>query len=389
MSSASSPIPPPSSHPTLGGKSIETLQQPHQKGPYKSWRKKYRKMRSRFDGVLEDNKRLFREEHKLEVTAKRLREELDGLLELCLDLNENPSIPPELRFNVRPPPRHQPPLPIDSEITPEAANAMVAEYREAVSLGRIPPLDLHVVREQIEQRLAAQGVEELDHLQAHIPHPVPNPDQPFPDDMRQVGDDPPPSYLSAAQEDDYLLRLDAKFGMDQYGLPLSRAAGDSSKLAEEEKQFAEMTPREQDRVTELQNPQSQHNWLKAHGKNTVTADDGGDTDSIAGAETQSASKPKKRGGKGNLAKQLGDRALERAREGLSPSSAGFLEEDELSFLEEGPSSGRKRGRDPDGTYRVKGGRGGGGKGKRKRTSAEGEGSGGGKKARTEAAAAEL
>ena len=77
MSSASSPVPPPSSHPTVGGKSIETLQHSHQKGPYKSWRKKYRKMRSRFDGVLEDNKRLFREEHKLEVTAKRLREELE------------------------------------------------------------------------------------------------------------------------------------------------------------------------------------------------------------------------------------------------------------------------------------------------------------------------
>ena len=68
---------PPSSHPTVGGKSLESLQQSHKRGPYKSWRKKYRKMRARFDGVLEENKRMFKEEHKLQVTAKRLREELE------------------------------------------------------------------------------------------------------------------------------------------------------------------------------------------------------------------------------------------------------------------------------------------------------------------------
>lgn len=60
-------------HPNLGGKSIQSLERPK----YKSWRKKYRKMRHHFDGVLEDNKRLFKEEQKLETIAKRLREELE------------------------------------------------------------------------------------------------------------------------------------------------------------------------------------------------------------------------------------------------------------------------------------------------------------------------
>lgn len=62
----------PSSHPTYGGKSIDGA-----RPPYKSWRKKYRKMRTRFDGVLEENKRLYKEEHKLESIAKRLREEVE------------------------------------------------------------------------------------------------------------------------------------------------------------------------------------------------------------------------------------------------------------------------------------------------------------------------
>lgn len=60
-------------HPTLGGKSLQSIERPR----YKSWRKKYRKMRFRFDGSLEENKRLFKEEQKLECIAKRLREELE------------------------------------------------------------------------------------------------------------------------------------------------------------------------------------------------------------------------------------------------------------------------------------------------------------------------
>lgn len=69
-------------HPTTGGKSIESVQAQQSlaqgdRQPYKSWRKKYRKMRAKFDGVLEENKTLFKQEHKLEGTAKRLREELE------------------------------------------------------------------------------------------------------------------------------------------------------------------------------------------------------------------------------------------------------------------------------------------------------------------------
>ena len=60
-------------HPNTGGKSLASLERPR----YKSWRKKYRKMRVNFDIVLEDNRRLYKEEQKLEGIAKRLREELE------------------------------------------------------------------------------------------------------------------------------------------------------------------------------------------------------------------------------------------------------------------------------------------------------------------------
>lgn len=60
-------------HPQTGGKSLAAVERPR----YKSWRKKYRKMRHKYDGVMEENKRYFKEEQKLEGIARRLKEELE------------------------------------------------------------------------------------------------------------------------------------------------------------------------------------------------------------------------------------------------------------------------------------------------------------------------
>ena len=60
-------------HPNMGGKSLALVERP----PYKSWRKKYRKMRTKFNVALEENRRLFKEEQKLEGIARRLKEELE------------------------------------------------------------------------------------------------------------------------------------------------------------------------------------------------------------------------------------------------------------------------------------------------------------------------
>lgn len=70
-------------HPALGGKTLQSLEQPgspRERPPYKSWRKKYRKMHFRFSFALDENKRLFKEEQKLEFIAKRLREDLEYVL---------------------------------------------------------------------------------------------------------------------------------------------------------------------------------------------------------------------------------------------------------------------------------------------------------------------
>lgn len=315
--------------------------------PYKSWRKKYRKMHAKFTAVLDENKRLFKDEQKLKSIAHRLREELDGLLELCLDLNQSPALPADLRFDISLPVQHTAvgtiPSVVDADITPSAANDMFAEYTSAVQRGQIPHLDLHVIREQLDAKLRLQGVRSLDDLERSVSHTRPDLDGgALPDEV--LGDSPP-GLLSSEQEDAYLARLDAKLGN---GDPLNL----SSRLQEgsEEKHWAEMTAREVERQCELLNPQSQHNWLKNY-----ATKNGGET--VDDTESLADAKPAR---KRNLAKQVGDRAVGRAREGGggSPSVASHGgEEDELGMDDHlGPSSSRKKVRDADTTYRVKGGK---------------------------------
>ncbi|KAK5107708.1 hypothetical protein LTR62_000730 [Meristemomyces frigidus] len=398
----------PGSHPTFGGKSLDNLPPnpyaaPERGQPYKSWRKKYRKLRAKFDVVLEDNRRMFREECKLEGLAKRLREELDGLLDICLDLNENPSLPPHQRFNIRPPLRGVPVVDIPDNIAPEHADQTVLDYRKAAQAGTIPQLDLHIIRSEIEYKLAAQESRPLEDLEQSLPrHPRLDPAT---KELWGAGNEVDPStipagYLTADQEADYLLKLDTKLDGP---LPNHHflAAGDMAiptrlTLSEEDKHMADMTPRELERHVELLNPQSQHNWLKGRHKLGVPEENDNDNDSIAGSRepltgagiskpspsslTTPAGGSRKRGTGGgagkNLAKQVGDRALQHARGGLSPGGASVLDgngEDELGFLLGGlPTSGKKKGRDGDGAYNPKQGvkAGGGSKAKRKRSTGE-------------------
>lgn len=305
------------------------------------------------------------------MAVQRHRKDTDHmnseLLDLLLDVNSNPALPPELRFNVSLKEPHTAiaaiPTVVPEDIAPETANDMFLEYTQAVQRGQIPHLDLDVIRHQLDKTLTAQGVTSIDTLDTTISRAVvPTNERELPDDMHGPN---PPGYLTAEEEDAHILRLDAKLG-DSVSFDRTRKERESN--GPDEKHWAELTPREIERQIELQNPQSQHNWLKTHAKNGAGLEID-DNESLASHDTKPATG---RGGKGkrDLAKQVGDRAVGRAREGVSPSaaSAGFGDDDELSFVDEHPGASKKRGKgDVDGTYRVKGGKVGAGKGKRKRS----------------------
>ncbi|KAF4120008.1 Conserved hypothetical, protein [Geosmithia morbida] len=68
---------------------------------YKSWKKKYRKMRIAFEQRMHDGDEIFKQEAKAIATVKRLAVENDRLLGLLLDINNCPQIPLERRINLR------------------------------------------------------------------------------------------------------------------------------------------------------------------------------------------------------------------------------------------------------------------------------------------------
>jgi hypothetical protein len=315
-----------------------------------------------------------------------------GLLELCLDFNQNPALPPDLRFDISLPEQHTAVAQIKSVvpdgITPEEGNTIQMDYHAAVVTGQVPHIDLHVIREQIDQKLSKQGVTPLATLEASVSHTTFDGDaNDLPEELKA---EEPPGYFTSEQEAAYLLRMDAKLGDPDSAAKIREQQQKDPSTAADDKHWADLTPRELERQVEMSNPQSQHNWLKTHANRAgPIAIDIDDNESTASHEA----KPARGGNKRNLAKQVGDRAVERAREGVSPGAAsGFGEEDELAFGEEpvaaAGGSAKKRGKavDVDGTYRVKGGRGGAAaKGKRKRTSGEDVAPGSaGKKAKVEA-----
>ncbi|KAH6874695.1 IEC3 subunit of the Ino80 complex, chromatin re-modelling-domain-containing protein [Thelonectria olida] len=67
---------------------------------YKSWKKKYRKMRIMFDQKMHDGEELHQQEAKAAALVKRLAVENDRLLDILQEVNNSPQIPPEKQVDI-------------------------------------------------------------------------------------------------------------------------------------------------------------------------------------------------------------------------------------------------------------------------------------------------
>lgn len=233
---------------------------------------------------------------------------------------------------------------IPPDFTPEQAMDLWQKYNRAVQMKELPADTLPVARQMMNDRLAAQGVRSLDAMQADVSRMQ---GMLSAEKLGEFDAGTPRTYLTYEQEADYLSRLDARLGVS-----LGQIPANPQNETPDNRYWSELTPREQERQAELANPQSQHSWLKNHVK-PATAVDVDDTESLASHDNGSKATRKKSGGK-NLFKH----AMERTRE-LSPW-------DSEKDLERQALASKKKGRDPDGTYRIKGGHS-GGKAKRKRS----------------------
>ncbi|KAI9805658.1 MAG: hypothetical protein M1833_005150 [Piccolia ochrophora] len=302
------------------------------KATYKSWKKKYRKMKLVFDQKMRESDQLFRDEQRAQDAVRRLAEENDRLLELLLDVNDSAQIPLQHRYDLlsKPPPSSAVPgLEPDDSSNSSAASSLPKPFSNLLT---VPHSDLSSVPEKV-----------------------------LPPDI--AASPPPAMYLSPSQEDDYLFALDNSLGSSS---PLSHVGHTHSN----NKHSIANTDREKDKDLALRNPVSVYNWLRRHQPQVFLQDNEG--------------APEKTGAKSS--RGAGKRASVAAKSTSDPVE--FIDEDGMTYGNVevsggggggGGGRGGRRKKDDDGVYRPKGG--GTKLGKRKRDLDAAAGAGGGRKAR--------
>ncbi|KAH6655588.1 IEC3 subunit of the Ino80 complex, chromatin re-modelling-domain-containing protein [Truncatella angustata] len=267
---------------------------------YKSYKKKYRKLRLQFDKNVQESEDLHRLEQKAIRTMKRLAVENDRLMDVLLDINESPQIPPERKFD----------LEADGEDTEDEQDA---SQRPAKSLRRL----VEEVPHQSFSETADRYPEVLDMLQPQEPYLHPT------------------AFLDANDVDAYLADVDARLGLKPKP-SVPRPATDPKKSATN---FA------------LRNPTSVYNWLRRHAPKTFLQDLEKDKDKDKDREKhdEEGGGNKRKGGAARGNKRQS--AAHRKEAGESMDWEEEVAHDDQPF---GSVRGKRK-RDDDGGYRPKGG----------------------------------
>ncbi|ESZ96474.1 hypothetical protein SBOR_3096 [Sclerotinia borealis F-4128] len=292
--------------------------------PYKSFRKKYRKMRIKFDEAMRRSNSLFMEEQLAGETAKKLAQENDRLMDLLLDINNSAQLPADKRIDLSiggPALAHVPALVTKEELA-KAADDVSPEgqaiYKEVQEL----------LKDRDGTNTTVKPTKSLAQLIATVPHvSLMNPhvsSQSINDFKPPPGKKYPIGYLSAEDMDNYLYEVDASIG---FAPALATIV---------------YPPTMQD-VT-LKNPHSVLNWLRRHEPKIFLQDGEGPTEKIN-------TKP-------GALRGAGKRAAIPAPSRLD--SLEIVEEDGLGYdtTLSGPAGSKiKRKRDPedDGGYTPKSG----------------------------------
>ncbi|KAI9827297.1 MAG: hypothetical protein M1826_006401 [Phylliscum demangeonii] len=188
----------------------------------KSWRKKYRKMQLVFKETMKESDYLFGEEQKACETSRRLAQQNDQLLELLLDLNSSAHIPPEQRFDLGSPDVDIEPL--EAQKTDVIDLTLLSSSPHASSNIKDRPTKLGAKIDDSSTATKSNGVLEPAHTSARrslqslldIPHTRLSHlrEDETPEELRQ-SPPPPPTYLTPAQEDEYLYTWDCALGEPQ------------------------------------------------------------------------------------------------------------------------------------------------------------------------------
>jgi len=246
---------------SISGKSPEEALEPSQdiangdvKHNYKSYKKKYNKMRHNFKEKMRISNSLFDEEHKAIKVARRLQEQNDQLLDLLLDVNESTRIPAHLRYDLRSPTPSESAVPglepdVASRRTIDLGNARAAleEAKHELSTGQITPDSYRQLEAAMTEALhKSVSLSQLSGTSHTVLEDVPEDDLPH-----DIGESSPAGYLSFEHEEEYLAVLDA--AIEGSG---SRHTGSASSHP--------IRSNDRDKDVALRNPVSVYNWLRKH-----------------------------------------------------------------------------------------------------------------------------
>ncbi|KAF3044421.1 hypothetical protein E8E12_010496 [Didymella heteroderae] len=331
-----------------------------QKPPVKrSWRRKFRKMRIRFDDAMSQSNSLIMEEWKAMGTARRLQAENDQLLDALLDFNNQPRVPARQRFELSEADTAKAPAGLG--VTTDAAQHRLHELREQLNSGAITAEQYTQQADQLHNAQAIQQVQKtLASLEATVAHTTLIDLATLPDgiDLSEHA----PGYMSPQHEDEYLLALDQL---------LEDPSFEEAVRHHRTPHLGPSQPPLSEKDLTIRNPDSVYNWLRKNQPQVFLQDkDAPHHDNVSDkAAPKGASKKSRPSNMG----------------GGTPGPKEDHDADD-STAPEGKGKGKKGAADPDDTaYRPKGGS--SRPAKRKREAGEGDAKGARKKNRPSAAAA--
>ncbi|CAI6320420.1 unnamed protein product [Periconia digitata] len=218
-----------------------------QKAPVKrSWRRKYRKMRARFEETMNMSNALILGEWKAQALSRRLQEENDQLLDTLLTMNETARIPAPRRVDLRTLAETDPAIP--TSLDPELIQHRLHELRSDLANGLITPESYAHLTEHLHNSQVAGSMLTLAKLESSVPHSTTPPHPPVDGvDLTETA----PGYMSPNHEEEYLLSLDMAMANPNYK-PESQDIRRTIPI--------QAPPSEKDLT--IRNPNSVYNWLR-------------------------------------------------------------------------------------------------------------------------------
>ncbi|KAL6721415.1 hypothetical protein ACLMJK_000518 [Lecanora helva] len=341
-----------------------TVAEQHSKMKYKSYKKKFLKMRHRFKERMRENGRFYEEEQHATKIARRLQEQNEYMnpnaqlvqQQLKLqDVNDKAQIPPRLRYDLRSPtpnasdvPGLEPDTDTKENKEIEVAKAVLIEARAEYEDGQIGMDEYRnyetLLFEKIEASQAVntpRTLKDLSRISYTKLAKVPPSGMPA-----DLVEEPLPGYLSPSHEDEYLSALDNH---------IASVPPDAQPLLPRQPR---PTEKEKERDTQLHNPVSVYNWLRAHADTKPVVHDFEKENAPSEPSSHKpkpSPKPPSSGANGS-SKPSRKRASSNLVQKQEPEEE--LLDDEGNVINDGgeaPITKGKRKRDGDDAYRPKGG----------------------------------